>query len=183
MVVALTERGRELLDDSGRDRDGARQAFYAGFVKPRELTHDVQVYRAYLRAAERLRRGLAFSPGRPRLRAEARLPEVPPGLKRERRGQRPATPTATPRNGGVGPSGSFPWTTATSSFRTCASNTTAGRPADDRRRGGHHAPLPRRICGREARGRVHSYRIGTGRRRPRRAVRTQPPRHRRGVPR
>ena len=32
-----------------------RQAFYAGFRKPRELTHDSKVYRAYLRAEERLR--------------------------------------------------------------------------------------------------------------------------------
>ena len=32
-----------------------RQAFYAGLRKPRELTHDSQVYRAYLRAEERLR--------------------------------------------------------------------------------------------------------------------------------
>jgi hypothetical protein len=36
-----------------RDRE-PRQTFYAGLRKPRELTHDAQVYRAYQRAEERL---------------------------------------------------------------------------------------------------------------------------------
>jgi len=54
-LVSLTERGRALLE-SHRARDfEPRQAFYAGLVKPRELAHDAQLYRAYLRAAERLR--------------------------------------------------------------------------------------------------------------------------------
>jgi hypothetical protein len=56
-LVTLTERGRDLLD--ARRREGAddpRQTFYAGVVKPRELGHDAQLYRAYLRAAERLDR-------------------------------------------------------------------------------------------------------------------------------
>jgi DNA-binding MarR family transcriptional regulator len=53
-VVALTERGRQLLE-SHRTRDHEpRQTFYAGLVKSRELTHDAQLYRAYLRTAERL---------------------------------------------------------------------------------------------------------------------------------
>jgi DNA-binding MarR family transcriptional regulator len=55
-LVTLTDRGRELLERHRRDRpDEARQAYYAGFVKPRELSHDAQLYRAYARAAERLR--------------------------------------------------------------------------------------------------------------------------------
>ena len=55
-AVTLTERGRHLLEAHRRDRDDAReQAFYAGVNRPRELSHDVQVYRAYLRAEERLR--------------------------------------------------------------------------------------------------------------------------------
>src|SRR5437773_12475839 len=33
----------------------SRQTFYAGLRKPRELTHDTKVYRAYQRAEERLR--------------------------------------------------------------------------------------------------------------------------------
>jgi hypothetical protein len=53
--VTLTEQGRNLLE--ARRRPGGeepRQAFYAGVRKPRELEHDVQMYRAYLRSAERL---------------------------------------------------------------------------------------------------------------------------------
>jgi hypothetical protein len=54
-VVVLTDRGRDLLETHRRDvgRE-ARQAFYAGVRKPRELEHDSQLYRAYLDAAERL---------------------------------------------------------------------------------------------------------------------------------
>jgi DNA-binding MarR family transcriptional regulator len=55
-LVTLTERGRELLERHRRtDRDGAPQTYYAGFVKPRELSHDAQLYRAYERSAERLK--------------------------------------------------------------------------------------------------------------------------------
>ena len=55
-LVTLTDRGRELLERHRRDRpDDGRQVYYAGFVKPRELSHDAQLYRAYARAAERLR--------------------------------------------------------------------------------------------------------------------------------
>jgi len=58
-AVCLTERGRDILEASRRDLDRrpeeARQTFCAGLRKPRELTHDVQVYRAYVRAEARLR--------------------------------------------------------------------------------------------------------------------------------
>jgi hypothetical protein len=55
-AVVLTDRGRDLLEASRHDRaQQPRQAFYAGIRKPRELTHDTKVYRAYLRAEERLR--------------------------------------------------------------------------------------------------------------------------------
>ena len=55
-LVTLTERGRDLLESHrSRGRDQARQAFYAGLVKPRELAHDAQLYRAYLQSADRLR--------------------------------------------------------------------------------------------------------------------------------
>src|SRR5262249_53525343 len=53
-LVALTERGRDLLElhqRQGRDRG---QTFYAGIAKSRELSHDAQLARAYLRSAERL---------------------------------------------------------------------------------------------------------------------------------
>lgn len=54
VAVVLTDRGRDLLDHH-RDRDhDARQEFYAGLKRERELEHDAQVYEAYLRAADRL---------------------------------------------------------------------------------------------------------------------------------
>ena len=54
-LLTLTERGRDVLE-SHRTRDHEpRQAFYAGHVRSRELTHDARLYRAYLRSAERLR--------------------------------------------------------------------------------------------------------------------------------
>jgi hypothetical protein len=55
-VVTLTERGRSLLEGHRRDRgDERHQEFRAGISRPRELTHDASLYRAYLRAEERLR--------------------------------------------------------------------------------------------------------------------------------
>jgi hypothetical protein len=57
VAVALTDHGRDLLESHRRDREGShdhRQAFYADVKKPREVEHDVQVYRAYERASERL---------------------------------------------------------------------------------------------------------------------------------
>jgi hypothetical protein len=54
-AVTLTERGRGLLEGHRRDRDSEhRQTYYAGADKPRERSHDAQLYGAYLRAAERL---------------------------------------------------------------------------------------------------------------------------------
>ena len=56
-LVTLTARGRDVLESARRDGiEDPRQTFYAGIVKPRELGHDAQLYRAYLRAAERLDR-------------------------------------------------------------------------------------------------------------------------------
>lgn len=56
-LVTLTERGRELLECHRSHRGtSTRQEFYAGVVKPRELAHDAQLYRAYVHAADRLRR-------------------------------------------------------------------------------------------------------------------------------
>jgi hypothetical protein len=54
--VTLTDRGQHLLDSHRSDRDGTReQGFYAGVSRSRELSHDAQLYRAYLREEERLR--------------------------------------------------------------------------------------------------------------------------------
>jgi hypothetical protein len=65
VAVVLTERGRELLEAHRRDREGrdtggrggskSQQHFYADLKKPREVEHDLQIYRAYEREAERLR--------------------------------------------------------------------------------------------------------------------------------
>jgi len=47
-VVSLTREGKDLLDAHATSRpDGHRQAYYAGVVKPRELAHDVQLYRVF----------------------------------------------------------------------------------------------------------------------------------------
>jgi hypothetical protein len=55
-AVTLTTRGRHLLDAHRRDGGDARhQAFHADVSRPRELTHDASLYRAYLSAEERLR--------------------------------------------------------------------------------------------------------------------------------
>jgi DNA-binding PadR family transcriptional regulator len=60
-AVTLTDRGRDLLDANRYERDGRlhepRQTFWASLRKPRELTHDTQVYRACQGAEERLRDG------------------------------------------------------------------------------------------------------------------------------
>jgi DNA-binding MarR family transcriptional regulator len=55
-AVVLTERGRSLLEAHRRDRNPEhRQGFYAGADRARERTHDAQLYRAYLKEADRLR--------------------------------------------------------------------------------------------------------------------------------
>src|SRR2546430_909161 len=55
-AVTLTDRGQHVLDSHRRDRDDDReQAFYAGVSRPRELSHDAQLYGAFLREEERLR--------------------------------------------------------------------------------------------------------------------------------
>jgi hypothetical protein len=58
-AVALTDRGRDLIEANRYERDDRsrepRQTFWAGLRKPRELTHDTNVYHAYQRAEQRLR--------------------------------------------------------------------------------------------------------------------------------
>lgn len=53
-LLTLTERGREVLESHRTRGHEPAQAFYAGIVRSRELTHDANLYRAYVRAAERL---------------------------------------------------------------------------------------------------------------------------------
>ena len=51
-VVTLTKEGRRLLiEDGDLPKD---QQVYAGLVKPREVEHDSQIYRAYRKEAERI---------------------------------------------------------------------------------------------------------------------------------
>jgi hypothetical protein len=56
-VLVLTRDGRDVLEARRRADAAAepRQAFYDGLRKPREVTHDAALYRAYRRAAERLK--------------------------------------------------------------------------------------------------------------------------------
>ena len=54
-IVTLTARGRALLEQYRAREAKTPQPFYAGRIKARELSHDAQVYRAFLRTAERLR--------------------------------------------------------------------------------------------------------------------------------
>jgi DNA-binding MarR family transcriptional regulator len=54
-LVTLTRDGKALLKEHQRTVQGTpKQRFYAGFVKRREATHDAQLARVYLAAAERL---------------------------------------------------------------------------------------------------------------------------------
>lgn len=54
-VLVLTPEGKSLLDARQEfGRDGARQQYHAGLVKPRELAHDSQLLRLYEQAAARL---------------------------------------------------------------------------------------------------------------------------------
>ena len=51
-VVTLTKAGRDVArQTSGLPQD---QKLYAGMVKPREVEHDAQIYRAYRKEAERI---------------------------------------------------------------------------------------------------------------------------------
>jgi hypothetical protein len=51
-VVTLTKAGERIAHESGEVPHG--QQLYNGLVKPREAEHDTQIYRAYLKEAERI---------------------------------------------------------------------------------------------------------------------------------
>jgi DNA-binding PadR family transcriptional regulator len=54
-VASLTSEGKAVLEACRiREGDGPNQAFYAGVVKPRELAHDAQVYRAFKQEQARI---------------------------------------------------------------------------------------------------------------------------------
>jgi DNA-binding PadR family transcriptional regulator len=54
-AVALTKAGHSLLERHRDTRPERHQTFHAGLVRAREREHDLQVYRAYEEAEERLR--------------------------------------------------------------------------------------------------------------------------------
>jgi len=54
MLVTLTDRGRELLENHRTAEHEPRQAFYSGDARARELAHDAQLFAAYVRTADRL---------------------------------------------------------------------------------------------------------------------------------
>jgi hypothetical protein len=53
-ILTLTRQGKNLLRRSDGDAPSARQALYAGIVKPREVAHDAAIYRMYHAEAARL---------------------------------------------------------------------------------------------------------------------------------
>ena len=53
-IVTLTEQGRALLESHRTPGVDRPQTFFDGAVKPRELSHDAQAYRAFVRTAERI---------------------------------------------------------------------------------------------------------------------------------
>lgn len=80
-ALTLTEQGRDLLEcHRGRPLDD-RQAFSASPDKPRERTHDAQIHRAYVHAAERLQAREADPSGGPRSGTEARLSTLSSGTQ------------------------------------------------------------------------------------------------------
>jgi hypothetical protein len=55
MLVTLTARGRELLESTQHRSIDDRQRFYAGVARRPEIAHDAHFYRAYERAADKVR--------------------------------------------------------------------------------------------------------------------------------
>jgi hypothetical protein len=55
-IVTLTKDGKDLLESHKESRSRTRdQVYHSGFVKPRELAHDAQLYRLYKAEAARIR--------------------------------------------------------------------------------------------------------------------------------
>ena len=91
----LPPRGRRLLDGHRRDVGDARhQAFHAGVSRPRELTHDGLLYRAYLRVESVSANGWGGPPRGPRAGPQDRVPAVSPGAQSRSVRQRRRTAAA-----------------------------------------------------------------------------------------
>jgi hypothetical protein len=55
-LLTLTRTGQALLERHRHAADEAPQAYYSGLAKPKEASHDAQLARLYVAAAERLQR-------------------------------------------------------------------------------------------------------------------------------
>jgi len=53
-AVTLTDHGRQLLEHHRNTDREPHQRYYAGVLRARELSHDAQLFRAYVKSAERL---------------------------------------------------------------------------------------------------------------------------------
>ena len=53
-AVTLTDHGRQLLEHHRNTDREPHQRYYAGVLRARELSHDTQLFRAYVKSAERL---------------------------------------------------------------------------------------------------------------------------------
>lgn len=92
-VLALTREARQFLERNRPQETHEHQAFYHGFVKPREARHDAQVYGLYERAASdiqqrggtKLRVVLDFELKRNLYRDLAKLKELTPERQAEER--------------------------------------------------------------------------------------------------
>ena len=155
----LSDRRRGLLEACRWERDDRSwrpgQAFYAALRKPCELAHDSQVYRAYLRAEERLRGAGG------RVRRVVLDYELKRHYQTLRAGAQSRTgPTVTA--GRTAPlarstpgleNTAYPTSASTSTSRTCASSTTTAVLANredvevttHHNRGAHAAAGPLRL--------------------------------------
>ena len=187
-LVTLTERGRRPARDVtvGRDAQRAAQEFYAGVVKPRELAHDAQLYRAYLHAAERLRSEAAIVQ-RVVLDYELKrdYQRFLQDLNRERRRRGARRRSLRPRGRGMGRDAA----TCRSSTGTCISPTSAieyERPDGERKVEDVEVVTPHYRGAYAAAKGPHGLHLLSHRHRRRRARRALRPQsgsaHRRGVP-
>ena len=92
-LLALTREAHKFLERNRIDGSHRDQAFYHGFVKPRESRHDAEVYRLYERAAKEIKQEggtnlrvvLDFELKRNIYRELAKLKQLPPEQQEEER--------------------------------------------------------------------------------------------------
>lgn len=92
-LLALTREAHQFLDHHRPNETSKDQAFYHGFVKPREACHDAELFRLYERAAKEIAREggtnlrvvLDFELKRNLYRDLAKLKDLPPEQQEEER--------------------------------------------------------------------------------------------------